>query len=295
MDNNNDKQFEWTDDLVKEYSANLVLSVLKIIDKLQNGGNENINHQSLGKFKESKLKGKVVEQPIAFIFETATPISDELHNKVIDAIKQTLNPTPPYNSIEEDRGMTNHIEAQNKFFTSEIKRHEESIEKLKQEKECDYEILSFISTTNNICKIRDNGKYSYESNGDTGIWSAECMMATHPFKIHSVLRKKDSTVLSIDSVTDKGKITSFVIKNNRLVVYFEHGARECFFELLKLVTPKTEPQLDTKPLLTLKEVEDAITNFDNWNKSPAGNHVNVNIVLDKLRELAKQKSTPTKQ
>lgn len=305
MDNNNDKPFEWTDDLVKEYSANLVLTTLKIIDKLQTGTDEYINHQSLDKFKESKSKEKVVEQPIegeeiiflpkgfmntcittnnyfiadtnnsAFYERIKFPLPEgkwviksaneySATNQVV--IKKVLNPTPPYNSIEE--------------------------------KECDYEILSFKNSSGNIFTLEVGGYYSYEKDNNAATWRTleHTLQYATDCTIHSVLRKSDSKIIVLNNTLVKDPLTKhewtaseITIKDTRC---FINGVN---ITTLEFIEPKKEPQLDTKPLFTEQDMRDCfeasrVTFYNTQHPvRPAQQFSNFESYLQYL------KSTPTKQ
>lgn len=264
MDNNNDKQFEWTDETVNEF-----------FDWLPKEPSKTSSAYSLMEtFKKSKEK--VIEQPIAIPILKREDCPKEFLGMFDMLSYANKKHTPPYNSIEgmkdnkiellkediecvhkylDDKNVPRVFHNETYSIVGRIKQLENklavntSIENLKpkQEKECDYEIQCFVGGSYNYW-IQKDGLYK------SGAFEKGCdkyYFINNGFKIHSVLRKSDKTVLSIGSETNHGVITYFIIYNNGSIHVHIRGNNgiDCYLGGLDDVTIKTEPSLDTKPLI----------------------------------------------
>jgi len=141
--------------------------------------------------------------------------------------------------------------------------------------ESGWEIAEIKSSLGNVCKRRHNGNYSYDAQGDEGVWTLEVMMKDQTNKIHSVLRKSDNQLFSIgdwvehEKGNDKGFINKITIEDGTPLVYytglFDEDTDFEFWNSLKVLRKPSKPiTLDTKPAPkspTQEEIINAINNL----------------------------------
>jgi len=312
----NGKRIIWTDELKNEWA-------IYFVNNSKNGESITMLYD---KFKESKLKEQVVEQPISIF-------NDNTHSHEVFSIKngeaflgyklkdsncfhfvQIPYTAPPYNSMEGISSTNDLMSWTNKPM---MKVNDAHTEKLNSEKESDYEILSFKNIHHNsIINIKDGrgGTYNHY-NVNNYLYDETNSVKSGDYIIHSVLRNKDNIIFQLgDNITSNEWSNSYkdatIVRFDKSDVYngirveSSNGCNNDLYCINKISKP--EPSLDSKPLFTTEDGVDIyegneclVINLLNWkyNRFNAYKFLlfpNDNIVTSEFGKDAKYFSTEEK-